>query len=266
MRIGRLSTYLALLGSSACSFAGHSDPDATPRFEDAAVVPDATAVDARPPSDAEAQVVPLINEILKNPLGSDDDHEFIEIIAAPDADMGNFRIVILEGDADSGSTIGTVQNIFSIEDCDGAGFCVSGFFGDEIGNGSLSALLVSDPEPELVLDFDLDTDDDGALDFAPWAAISDSIALIDDPGDTGYSLVWLTDNADGLGQEYVGASRFPDGYRTGVPSDWVRANEEGDGLQGVAGASGELCAACGTTPSPAGQALITPGSPNAVQP
>jgi hypothetical protein len=46
--------------------------------------------------------------------------------------------------------------------------------------------------------------------------------------------------------------------------DWVRADDNGNGLEGVAGAGGALCTDCAMEAVVAGSALITPGASNAV--
>jgi hypothetical protein len=224
-----------------------------------------SVVDATPAPDAEPAPVPLrINELLKNSPGADDDHEFVEVYGEPNTNLSDYSILVLESDLSANETIGVVDLIIPLSSTDGDGFFASAFFGDEFENGSISLILVRDLDAAVVVGTDLDADDDGEIDSPPWAELLDSVALIDDEGDIGYSEALLHNHVGGLAEEFVGASRLPDGMDTDTSQDWVRANDVGDGLEGLEGASGAVCDACGDTPAPAGRALITPGSANAI--
>ncbi len=253
----------------ACSNASDTDPDASPFFADAEPSPtDATPkIDAEPERDDDAGEVPVslrINEVLKNSPGPDDTHEFIEVFGGANLNLSDFSLVVLEGDIDSGSTVGVVDMLIDLGTTNGDGFYVTEFFGDEIENGSLTILLVRGLDPETVEGADLDTDDDGQLDTTPWQELVDSVALIDDPLNPGYSPNLLTDDLGGEDEEFVGASRFPDGMNTGAVTDWVRANSEGVGLEDLLGAGGAECDGCGDTPARPGRAVITPGASNEI--
>jgi hypothetical protein len=246
---------------AACSATSNSDPDGAPGFADATPI----LADAAPALDAApAPVAFRINEVLKNSPGSADDHEFVEIVGAANTDLSGYAVLVLESDEDAADTAGILDLRISLGTTDSAGFYVTDFFGDVIENGSISLLLVRGADASLIEGVDLDSDDDGHLDLQPWAELVDAVALIDDAGDLGYADVLLTNDVGGLGEEFVGASRFPDGQDSGAVSDWVRSNESGAGLEGLAGASGALCESCGSTPAVPGSALLTPGAANAI--
>ncbi len=173
-------------------------------------------------------------------------------------------MLVLEGDLDATDTVGTLDLRISLGGTDSDGFFVTDFLGGEIENGSITLLLVRGADASTIVGIDLDSDDDGQLDSEPWTELVDSVALIDDAGDRGYSEVLLTNDIGGLSEEFVGASRFPDGMHTGAVTDWVRANDSGVGLEGLVGASGALCGSCGSRPAVPGRALLTPGSANAI--
>ncbi|MBN2469510.1 MAG: ExeM/NucH family extracellular endonuclease [Anaerolineae bacterium] len=122
-----------------------------------------------------------------------------------------------------------------------------------IENGSISLLLVKNFSG--AIGDDLDTDDDGVLDFMPWTDLVDSVAVSDGGGaDLHYAEVTLSRGYDGIDYVPGGASRFPDGFDTDSASDWVRNDYDGAGLPGYDG-----------TPE-LGEAFNTPGLPNELVP
>mgnify|MGYP001827806687 CR=1 FL=1 len=265
-----LLSLLAL--TAACSNASDSAPDGSPLFVDAEL----PIADAAPSPDAEggvdvdaASTTPVslrINELLKNPPGGLDTHEFFEVFGSANADLSDFSILVIEGDSTAGDTIGVLDMIVPLGTTDGDGFHVTEFFGDQVENGSITVVLVRKFDTEVAVGTDLDTDDDGQLDLLPWVELIDSVSLVDDVDDTGYSPTLLTDDLGGENEEFVGASRFPDGANTGAITDWVRANGEGTGLEDIQGAGGLLCDSCGQAPARAGRAVITPGASNTIVP
>jgi hypothetical protein len=253
----------------ACSGSQDTTLDAAASVSsDAAMDVDATPEpDAMPPVDASTALSVGINELLKNSPGPDDDLEFIEVFGPASTDLSGYWLAVVEGDADSASSIGSVDMLIQVGITDEIGLWVTPFMGDEVPNGSSTFLLVRDINvAQLTVDADLDVDDDGALDLTPWVELADAVAMIDDPEDTGYAAVLLSDDADGLNTEFVGAARFPDGGTSGALGGWVRCNGEGDGLQGIPGKSGATCNTCGEVAAPSGQALLTPGTSNQLAP
>jgi hypothetical protein len=239
-------TFIAGLGLSlaACSGANSGEADAQDR-------PDAVqSADARPDGSSQPGAAAL-NEVYKKQPGTDF-HEMVELHGDADTDYAHLTIVVLESDADAA---GTVDATFPVGTTDADGLWATPFQEEVLENGSITVLLVDGFTG--TLDADLDPDDDGTLDAEPWAAILDSVALTDDPAAHPYSATVLDPAFDGGTDELDGAARIPDGAAT-----WVRHDPDGNGLAGLAGAGGQLCAECGANPPIDGTALVTPAAPN----
>lgn len=194
-------------------------------------------------------VVPAkINEFVFNHDGTDV-NEYVEIKAAPGADLSSYRLVVLEGD--NGSNRGAVTAILTPGTANAAGYWVSNFL-TTLQNGTQSLLLVRNPSG-LTNGADLDTNDDGVLDSTPWAAIEDAVAINDGgAGDLTYAgAAVLGAGYDGLPFVPGGASRLPEGADSDTAGDWVRNDFDRAGIPGITG-----------TPA-AGEALNTPGAANA---
>ncbi len=101
---------------------------------------------------------------------------------------------------------------------------------------------------------DIDADDDGVIDTAPWTRILDDVAVSDGgAGDLTYSSTVLGPNYDGVSTFAPGgASRFPDGTDTDSPTDWVRNDFDLAGIPGFGGTA------------TVGEAINTPGAPNEI--
>jgi len=195
-----------------------------------------------------AQVAPVINEFVNNHTGTDT-YEFVEVFAEPDTDLSQFWVIGLEGD---GTGAGTVDNAFNVGTTDSGGFWWTGFLASNtLENGSLSLLLVADFTGSVGQD--LDDNDDGMLDTMPWSFITDAVGIWDGgASDWTYADAVLDPSFDGLGLPVGGASRIPDGFDTEAPSDWVRNDFDGFGLDSIPG-----------TPV-LGEAINTPGASNAL--
>lgn len=202
---------------------------------------------ARPPTPevaltgASTPVAPVLNEYVANHTGTDS-HEYLEVFGDPETDYSAYAILQIEGDA--GAT-GVIDSVHPVGTTNATGHWTSGFLTNVLENGTVTFLLVKDFSGAVGLD--LDTNDDGTLDVAPWSEIADGVAV----SDGGTSDRTYTDEvlAAGLGGSPFtpgGASRVPDG---GLP--WVLNDFDGEGLPGFVG-----------TPAP-GEALNTPGAPNA---
>ncbi len=189
---------------------------------------------------------PLINEFVFNHVGTDT-HEFVELFGAPSTDYSSFAILQVEGD-DSGA--GTVDTVFSVSSTDAGGFWTTGFLNNVLENGTVTLLLVEGFTGSTGMD--LDADNDGVLDLAPWARIVDDVAVTDGgSNDRTYSAVTLGPGFDGVSYTPGGASRIPNGSDTDTIADWMRNDFDGAGLPGFTG-----------TPE-TGEALNTPGAANA---
>lgn len=188
---------------------------------------------------------PRLNEFSASTTGTD--VEFVEVIGDPTTDYAAYTILEIEGDADS--ALGAVDGVFPVGTTDAAGFWLASLAANELENGTISLLLVEGFTGSA--GDDLDADDDGVLDSTPWARLVDAVA-VDDGGAGDLTYVgaageMLGVRFDGAAFAPGGASRVPD--RTG---DWVRNDFDLAGIDGFAG-----------TPV-LGEALNTPGAPNAV--
>ncbi len=187
---------------------------------------------------------PLINEFVFNHAGTDT-NAFIEIYGAPDTDYLGYAVLEIEGD---GSGAGVIDAVLPVGTTNAGGFWVSD---EDAENGTVTLLLVEGftgaPGD------DLDSDNDGVRDSAPWTRVVDSVAVADgDSGDWTYSTTTLTPGYDGMAFAPGGASRIPNGTDTDAVSDWVRNDFDGAGFPGFAG-----------TPE-VGEAYNTPGAVNAL--
>ncbi len=189
---------------------------------------------------------PLINEFVFNHTGSDT-HEFVEIFGDPSTDYSAFTVLEIEGDA---TGAGVIDGTFTVGTADANGFWTTGFFSNVIENGTVTLLLVEDFTG--AVGDDLDVDNDGVLDAAPWDRMVDNVAVTDGgASDRAYAAAVLAAGFDGAPFSPGGASRIPNGADTDAVADWVRNDFHGEGLPGFVG-----------TPEPS-EALNTPGAVNA---
>ena len=190
---------------------------------------------------------PVINEFSASTTGSPD-VEWIEVLGSPNSDYSTFTLLEIEGD----STKGTIDRTFPVGTTDGAGFWTTAVGNLSIENGTITLLLVENFTG--AAGDDIDADDDGVIDTAPWTRIVDDVAVADGgAGDLTYSSTVLSPNYDDVSPFAPGgASRFPDGTDTDSPTDWVRNDFD---LAGIPGFSG--------TPT-VGEAINTPGAPNEI--
>jgi uncharacterized protein len=192
---------------------------------------------------------PMINEFVANHVGTDT-HEFIEVKGAPNADLSAYSVLQVEGDA---TGQGVVDSVHPVGTTGATGHWATAFLGNVLENGTLTLLLVRDFTG--TVGADLDTTNDGNLDVTPWSAITDSVGVSDGgAGDLTYSSTVLASGFGGSPFTPGGASRIPDGADTDTVADWALNDFDGEGLPGFAG-----------TPV-VGEALNTPGAPNALVP
>ena len=186
----------------------------------------------------------VINEFVFNHTGTDSE-EFVEIFGDPNTDYSNLWILQVEGD--SGSTMGRIVSAVQVGGTDSGGFWSSPFAGNLYQNGTLSLLLVENFTG--AVNDDLDTNDDGVFEAAPWTSIVDSVAVNDGgASDLTYAQAELTPGFDGGSFAVGGASRIPDGTDSDTAADWVR---------------NDFDAPSSPAPEP-GEAENTPGAANAV--
>jgi predicted extracellular nuclease len=191
---------------------------------------------------------PVINEFSASTAGTD--VEYVELLAAPGADLSGLRVLEVEGDA---PVFGVVDEVISFGAPDADGRALASLPANALENGTVSLLLVSGTAFP-ALGADLDADDDGAVDAAAGLTVVDSIAVNDGgAGDRTYGPVTLGVSYDGQAFAPGGASRIADGADTDGTGDWVRNDFD---LAGIPGQTGTLVP---------GEALNTPGAVNATE-
>ncbi|HET7009946.1 MAG TPA: hypothetical protein VFI11_04155, partial [Anaerolineales bacterium] len=200
-----------------------------------------------PTTELLSEVPPVLNEFSASTVGTD--VEYIEIFGQAGTDYSAYTILEIEGDT-TGS--GIVDEVIAVGSTDAAGLWLGSLPAGALENGTLSLVLVRDFTG--ALNADLDTNNDGVFDVTPWSLLADTVAVSDaGAGDLTYGSPTLGPNYDGLSTFAPGgASRIPDGFDTDAASDWVRNDFDLAGIPGFTG-----------SPT-AGEALNTPGAPNAV--
>lgn len=192
---------------------------------------------------------PVINEFVADHSGSDTS-EYVEVFGDPSTDYSAYTILEIEGD---GAGAGTIDEVVAVGTTDGNGLWVTPFGSNVYENGTLTLLLVTGFTG--ALGNDIDADNDGTIDNAPWTAIVDDVGVFgdEDPTDTVYSSTVLDEAFDDSRVDSPfgpgGASRFPDGIDTDSAADWYRNDFDVDNSS--------------TQP---GEALNTPGAPNEIVP
>lgn len=189
---------------------------------------------------------PKINEFSASTTGTD--VEYIEIFGAPNTDYSALTVLEIEGDFSQG----TVDEAIGLGTTDANGFYLASLAPSTLENGTITLLLVSNFTG--AVGNDIDTDDDGVIDFSPWDAIVDAVAVNDGgAGDLTYGVPSLGKNYDGVSSFAPGgASRIPDGQDTDSTSDWVRNDFDLAGIPSNTGSIGP------------GEAYNTPGAANEV--
>ena len=186
---------------------------------------------------------PLINEFVVDHTGSDTE-AFIEILGDPNTDYSAFTLLEIEGD--SGSTTGHIDAAITLGTTDNSGYWVDD---EDAENGSVTLLLVEGFTG--AVGDDIDTNDDGTIDNAPWSRIVDGIATSDGGATDQIYAVDLPPNFDGNSFQPGGASRIPNGTDTDTALDWVRNDYDGTGIPVLDPGTPEV-----------GEALNTPGVEN----
>ncbi len=191
-------------------------------------------------------VEPRINEFVFNHTGSDTG-AFVEVAGTPNADYSAYTVLEIEGDS---SGAGTIDAVLPVGTTNAAGYWTNP---EDMENGTVTVLLVEGFTG--AAGDDIDADNDGVIDNAPWTAVIDSVGVYDGgASDHNYGDTTLAASFDGGIFTVGGASRIPDGTDTDTPADWVRNDFSGLGLPGLVGSID------------AGEAVNTPGQANAVVP
>ena len=171
---------------------------------------------------------PVINEFVANHTGSDT-QAFVEVFG--DASTDYSALTVLEIEGDSSSNEGTIDAVLQVGTTNAGGYWIDD---EDMENGTITILLVENFSGSL--GSDLDTNDDGSFDSAPWTRIVDDVAVSDGGGsDTTYSATVLAAFFDGNPFGAGGASRIPNGTDTDTTADWVRNDFDGFGFLGFPG-------------------------------
>ncbi len=165
--------------------------------------------------------------------------------------LSTYTFLEIEGDAGTGTSTGTVDEVLALGTTDADGRLLVSLAANALENNTLSLLLVDGFTG--ALGADLDTNNDGTFDSTPWTSILDGVAVSDGgAGDLTYAVPSLGVAYDGQPFAPGGASRIPDGTDTDTAADWVRNDFDLAGIPGFTG-----------TPV-RGEAYNTPGAANAV--
>ncbi len=154
----------------------------------------------------------LLNEVYVNNPGSDSNLEYIEILASPSTPLTDVWLLEIEGDGTGAGTIDNAQNLSSLTTGSNglvllgqnyanngtpwgsqvdAATTVANLTGGSIENGTVTFLLVEGFSGSNGTD--LDTDNDGLFDSAPWTSIYDSVGWKDNgSSDRVYSAATLS--------------------------------------------------------------------------
>jgi len=199
----------------------------------------------------EVTTAPVINEFVFNHTGTDT-NEFIEVFASPYASLSAYTLVVIEGDtATSGKGVGEIDVFIPLTTADAGGYWTTGFQQDLFENGTKTVLLVKNFTG--ALGDDLDTNNDGILDVAPWETVIDGIAVNDgnSSNDRTHSPTVLGNTFGGGTFAVGGASRIPNGNDSNVAANWLRNDFDGAGLSPAFVGTPRL-----------GEAYNTPGAAN----
>ena len=191
-----------------------------------------------------------ITEVVFDHAGTDT-HEYVEVAANPASvvppgvadtvlvDLSSYRIVELDGSTAGGGSPGRILHVFQPGQTNGSGLWSTGYLSSTLERPVFTILLVSGfagtPGD------DLDPNDDGVLDVAPWSAVADGVAFSDGSAGRTYAAPVLGPGFDGAATAPGGASRFPYYGDTDSATDWKRNDFDGEGLPGFTGslAAGE---------------------------
>ncbi len=253
--IARSFTLSALLALAACGGGNGGTPDARPAPEDAARTIDAsgdvadaanttdaatnndggnadaaagldattgldaaTGRDAAPTPDAIVRdggvaAGPVINEAVKNHQGANT-MEYVEVKGAASTDLSAYTILQIEGDSDTTNNAGEIITTYTVGTTDASGYWWTGYLSTELQNGSLTLLLVRDFTG--AVGDDIDGNDDGVIDNAPWTDLADAVAFDNVSGTN----IFYAGSAI-VPNDVGGASRIPDGMDTDAAADWT---------------------------------------------
>ena len=212
---------------------------------------------------------PLLSEIFVNPPGVDDNREYIEIVGPANSQLTNVWLLEIEGDGNGAGLVDNATNLSNLtfgangllllgddyltginpwQDLAAPGTSVGELVNAPIENGTITFLLVEQFSEST--GFDLDNNNDGIIDNAPWLGVFDSVAWTDGgASDHVYSSAILSQ----VGVPDA-ASRIPGNVDAESSAAWFHGDVVGDitALEYGNNVSSNLPA----------DAIITPGSTN----
>ncbi len=179
----------------------------------------------------------VINEFVVNHTGWPDSNEYMEVFGAASTDLSHLTLLQIEGDL--ADDPGEILRAIPVGTTNGDGLWWTGFLTEPTSNNDRNLTLFLVTGFSESVGADLDGNNDGELDSTPWSGIIDEVGVVglDEAGHT-YTVdasMVLIAGTDGQNYTWGGASRIPDGWDTGTPSDWVRNDYFGAGLPGFDG-------------------------------
>ena len=180
-------------------------------------------------NDSGSPASPVINEISASTSGTDT--EYVELFAAPNADLSGLTVLVIEGASSLAST-GEIDNVITgFGSADANGFALVNLAANTLENDDQTYFLVEGFTG--AQGDDLDTNDDGILDVTPWTTLLDDVSVSDDGASNengnaaiNYSSTVLDptfDDARVSSNFGPGAvSRILDGNDTDSAADWFR--------------------------------------------
>lgn len=139
----------------------------------------------------------LLNEVLVNPPGSDDNREYVELKGPPGRQLDGLWLLAIDGDGENGGVVDLARDLRGLR-LGANGLLVLGRgytsqpppyslppdtavadlgTAEDFENGTLTLLLVSNFT--VTAGTDLDFDDNGVLEMRPWSAVLDGVGWRD---------------------------------------------------------------------------------------
>ncbi|PJI84336.1 hypothetical protein BC777_3878 [Yoonia maricola] len=193
-----------------------SGPNALDNVTDNASAPNPFPVPGAP----EPQVSVAINEFRISSPGDDDDtSNFVELFTDPGASLAGKTLLVVSGEFSPGSIDFAIDLNDAVAD-DGGFVLIGNDQNPNLGTGDVGVAgldFFGSPQSFLIVEGftgaagdDLDTNDDGTFDAAPWDAILDGVSLVDGDANADLSYADTVIPADGI-FTVAGGARDVDG-------------------------------------------------------
>ncbi len=158
-------------------------------------------------------------------------NQYIELFGLPGVSYPAYAVLVVRGGQPNP---GQIYRIYQAGTTNAGGYWTT-YHSEEIGPGANTFLLVRNLNAGVQLGYDIDVNNDGFIDSAPWTEIADSVGVTTGQGvEYVYSPVVLAPNFDGRGRIVRGASRIPNGNALADPSAWRRNAGPPPGIVGFA--------------------------------